>query len=167
MVHNDGGNVKDTVRMSVTMSADTHRALKKLADEYHVSIAFVVRVAIEKRLSDYLGTLRYIDREQGEKIYNVTAEIADNSRNILNNVRRIGINYNQELKLKNVEEKYRAVLKEKNVGYDKMTKAKDEYDKAKADIENNSLNKEELNILLHGFESAADTMKGLVWHIHG
>lgn len=167
MVHNDDGNMKSTVRMSVTMSADTHRALKRLAEEYHVSIAFVVRVAIEKRLNDYFGTFRYIDRQQAEKIYNVTAEIADNSRNILNNVRRIGINYNQELKLKNAEEKYHAVLKEKNIGYEAMSKAKDEYDKVKADIENNSLNKEELNELLQRFEVAADVMKGLVWHIHG
>ena len=63
MVHNDGGNMKSTVRMSVTMSADTHRALKRLAEEYNVSIAFVVRVAIENRLNDYFGTLRYIDRQ--------------------------------------------------------------------------------------------------------
>ena len=160
-------NDTQTVRMSVTMSQSAHDKIMELAKECNASMAHIIRLAIEKRLNDYLSSIRYIDKEQGEEIYNISIQIADNSRLILNNVRRIGVNYNQELRLKNAEKKYHDILKEKNVGIAKMTDAKNEYDKAKNDIEATCFNKEELSELLHNFEAITDEMKGLVCRIHG
>ena len=158
MVQNDCSKCKNAVRMSVSMSVDTYNAISELAAEFHQSKASVVRYAVEKRLNDYLSNVRYIDHEQAEKIHNTATEIADNSRLILSNIRRIGINYNQELRLKNAEQKYLSVMQGSTISYNRMAEAKDEYEKAKSEIENNCLNKEELHDLLARFEAAAEEM---------
>ena len=162
MVQNDCSKCKNVVRMSVSMSADTHNTLSELAAEFHVSKASVVRHAVEKRLNDYLNNVRYIDHDKAEIIHNTATEIADNSRLILSNIRRIGINYNQELRLKNAEQKYLSVMQGSTISYDRMAEAKDEYEKAKSEIENNCLNKEELNDLFTRFESVAEEMRELI-----
>ena len=151
-------------RLSVGLSEKTYNELRELAEQHGESVASVIRLVIDKNLGDYLGTIRYIDREQGENILNVSMEISDLCRNILNNVRRIGINYNQELKLKNAENKYRSVMREA-VGTDRMLEAKDEYDQAKAEIEQTCFNKDELYELLSDFEAAAKKMGEVIWLI--
>lgn len=151
-------------RLSVGLSEKTYNELCELAEKYGESIASVIRLVIDKNLGDYFGTIRYIDREQAESILNVSMEISDLCRNILNNVRRIGINYNQELKLKNAENKYRSVMREA-VGTYRMLEAKDEYDQAKAEIEQTCFNKDELYELLSDFEAAAEKMGEVIWLI--
>lgn len=120
---------------------------------------------IDKNLAIYLGTVRYIDKEQADDILNVSMEISDSCRNILNNVKRIGINYNQELRLKNAEAKYRSIMEEKGRDIYSQIEAKDELDKAKKDIEHTCLNKEELNDLRSGFEAAAEKIEEAIWRI--
>ncbi len=166
MVQNDCSKCKNTVRMSVSMSTDTYNAASKLAAEFNVSIASIIRLAIEKRLNDYLSNVRYIDHDLAEKICNTAEEIADNSRLILSNIRRIGINYNQELRLKNAEHKYRSLMQSSTIGYKRMVEAKDEYEKAKSEIEKSCLNKEELGDLFARFEAATEEMRLLTCLIH-
>lgn len=120
---------------------------------------------IDKNLAIYLGTVRYIDKEQADDILNVSMEISNSCRSILNNVRRIGINYNQELRLKNAEAKYRSIMEEKGRDIYSQIEAKDELDKAKKDIEQTCLNKEELNDLRSGFEAAAEKIEEAIWRI--
>ena len=72
---------------------------------------------IDKNLAIYLGTVRYIDKEQADDILNVSMEISDSCRNILNNVKRIGINYNQELRLKTQRRNIGRLWKKKVVTY--------------------------------------------------
>ena len=166
MVQNDCSKCKNTVRMSVSMSADTHNALSELAAGFNVSKASIVRLAIEKRLDNYLSDLRYIDHDQAERICNTAEEIADNIRLIRNNIQRIGINYNQELRLKNAKNKYHSILQSSNNDYKWCIEAKDEYEKAKSEIEKSCLNKEELNDLFARFETAAEEMRLLTCLIH-
>lgn len=166
MVQNNGGKRENMVRMSVSLPSETYNSLVGLAREYNVSMAFVIRLAVEKRLSDYLGGIRYIDREQADKIHTAAMEILDEIRLILNNIRRIGINYNQELRLKNAEKKYNALIAEKGVSYITRYEAKEEFRKAKSEAESVCFNKEELQNLLCRFEAAADKFEDFAWHIH-
>lgn len=48
------------------------------------------------------------------------------------------------------------------ISYNRMAEAKDEYEKAKSEIEKNCLNKEELNDLFTRFESVAEEMRELI-----
>ena len=152
-------------RLSVSLSEKTYNELLRMAEKYGESIASVIRIALDKNLAIYLGTVRYIDKEQADDILNVSIEISDSCRNILNNVKRIGINYNQELRLKNAEAKYRSIMEEKGRDIYSQIEAKDELDKAKKDIEHTCLNKEELNDLRSGFEAAAEKIEEAIWRI--
>ena len=165
MVHNDGDKCENMVRMSVSLPSETYNSLVGLAREYNVSMAFIIRLAVEKRLSDYLGGIRYIDREQADKIHTAAMEILDETRLILNNIRRIGVNYNQELRLKNAEKKYESAIAGKGVGYIVKYEAREEYRKAKSEAEKACLSKEELLDLLARFELAADKLEDLSWLI--
>lgn len=167
MIQKDCDERKDMVRISVSIPRNTYNELRDLAKEFDVSIASVMRLATENRLKEYLGTIRYIDSEQGEKILDTALDVSDNCRKILNNVKRIGVNYNQELKLKNAESKYHSVLRSSTASYARRAEAKDEYDKVKSEIDDTSLNKTELYNLLSQFEAAADKMKELTWLIQG
>lgn len=151
-------------RLSVSLSEKTYNELRKLAEKYGESIASVIRIALDKNLAIYLGTVRYIDKEQANTILNVLMEISDTNNKILNNVKRIGINYNQELRLKNAEAKCQSVMKENGSDFAKML-AIDELEKAKKDIEHTCLNKEELNDLRSGFEAAAEKIEEAIWRI--
>lgn len=153
-----------THRLSVSLSEKTYNELRKLAEKYGESIASVIRIAIDKNLAIYLGTVRYIDKEQADDILKVSMEISDSCRNILNNVKRIGINYNQELRLKNAEAKFRPIMEENGSDIARIL-AKDELDAAKKDIEQTCLNKEELNDLRSGFEAAAEKIEEAIWRI--
>lgn len=152
-------------RLSVSLSEKTYNELLQMAEKYGESIASVIRIALDKNLAIYLGTVRYIDKEQADDILNVSMEISDYCRNILNNVKRIGINYNQELRLKNAEAKYRSIMEEKGRDIYSQIEAKDELDKAKKDIELTCLNKEELNDMRSGFEAAAEKIEEAIWRI--
>lgn len=152
-------------RLSVSLSEKTYNELRELAEKYGESIASVIRLVIDKNLGIYLGTVRYIDKEQADDILNVSMDIYNTNRKILNNVKRIGINYNQELRLKNAEAKYRSIMEEKGHDIYSQIEAKDELDKAKKDIEQTCLNKEELNDLRSGFEAAAEKIEEAIWRI--
>lgn len=153
-----------THRLSVSLSEKTYNELRKLAEKYGESIASVIRIALDKNIAIYLGTIRYIDKEQADDILKVSMEISDSCRNILNNVKRIGINYNQELRLKNAEAKCQSVIKENGSDFAKIL-AVDELENAKKDIEQTCLNKKELNDLRSGFEAAAEKIEEAIWRI--
>lgn len=151
-------------RLSVSLSEKTYNELLEMAEKHGESIASVIRIALDKNLAIYLGTVRYIDKEQADDILNVSMEISDSCRNILNNVKRIGINYNQELRLKNAEAKCQSVIKENGSDFVKIL-AIDELENAKKDIEQTCLNKKELNDLRSGFEAAAKKIEEAIWRI--
>ncbi|MGN0674698.1 MAG: hypothetical protein ACI4KG_03035 [Oscillospiraceae bacterium] len=152
-------------RLSVSLSEKTYNELLKMAEKHGESIASVIRIALDKNLAIYLGTVRYIDKEQTDDILKVLMDISDTNNKILNNVKRIGINYNQELRLKNAEAKCQSVMKENGSDIYSQMEAKDELDKAKKDIEQTCLNKEELNDMRSGFEAAAEKIEEALWRI--
>ena len=153
-----------THRLSVSLSEKTYNELLEMAEKHGESIASVIRIALDKNLAIYLGTVRYIDKEQADDILKVLMDISDTNNKILNNVKRIGINYNQELRLKNAEAKCQSVMNGNGSDLAKML-AIDEFESAKKDIEQTCLNKEELNDLRSGFEAAAEKIEEAIWRI--
>lgn len=82
-----------------------YEAVKSVADEYGVSFAHVVRLAVAGNLDEYLGTVKYLDREQGDEINRGICNLGNLLQSIRNELRRIGVNYNQEIRLRNIEAK--------------------------------------------------------------
>lgn len=141
--------------------------LRGLSEEFGVSLAEVVRVAIEQELENYFGNVRYIDHEQALEIKKAIAELTAICRDILNNARRIGINYNQELRLKNAQKKYHDILNDYKASTVKRNKAFDEFKNEESEIKKTCLNIDVLKNILERFEAAMHKAEVLSWLIHG
>lgn len=154
------------VPVTVRLPENRYFQMKELSERFSLSFASVARIALEAELENYLGTVKYIDKEQADKISEAVRELTYECREIKNNIKRIGINYNQEIRLKNITQKYHDVLNDKTASEHRRLKARKEYEDAVKSIDDTCLNKTELTELLERFEAAADKAEKLAWLIH-
>ena len=154
------------VPVTVRLPENRYFQMKELSERFSLSFASVARIALEAELENYLGTVKYIDKEQADKISEAVRELTDECREIKNHIKRIGINYNQEIRLKNITQKYHDVLNDKTASEHRRLEARKEYEDAVKSIDDTCLNKTELTELLERFEAAADKAEELAWLIH-
>lgn len=154
------------VPVTVRLPENVYYQLKELSEKFSLSFASVSRIALEANLENYLGKVKYIDKEQADKISTAVRELTDECREIKNNIKRIGINYNQEIRLKNITQKYHDVLNDKTASEYRRLEARKEYEDAVKSIDDTCLNKTELKDLLERFEAASDKVEELAWLIH-
>lgn len=153
-------------RITVGFDEKTYNELCGLAKEFGMSLSAVTRIALEENLRIYFGKVRYIDREQAEEIRKTLLEILDNCRKIYNEMNRIGVNYNQEIRLKNAEAKYEAIKHGDGVGVFRRDDAKAEYEAVKSDVEANTyFSKEKAETLLIEYKNVTKIMQELICRI--
>ena len=104
ITNNKSKNYK--IKVTVRLSSSTVKTLDELAEENNVTRADVVRQIINGRMEEYLNKVRYVDREQGIQILEAINELLISLDRIRTQLRYIGNNYNQEVKLMNIEKKY-------------------------------------------------------------
>lgn len=135
--------------VTVRFSGEAWEAIRDTAAENGVSMAELVRMAVAGNLSRYLGDIRIIDQRQAAEIKKAITALCDTASRIETELHRIGINYNQEIRLKQIERKYG------DMTYSSMTwrmeKLK-EVAAVKADSAN--LDKAELEKILKRYEQA-------------
>lgn len=160
--------VEKLVPSTVRFSSEADKAFSDLAEEYRVSKAKVIRLAAAGGLAKYLGNLRYVDKAQGLAINHNICELSNEIYKIREQLRRIGINYNQEVKLKNIERK-REVLKSGG-SIDFMTiEQRIKLDEEEKKIRENEglLNKKELEELMEQFVKSTEKVGEILWRILG
>lgn len=146
--------------VTVRFSGEAWEAIRDTAAENGVSMAELVRMAVAGNLGRYLGDIRIIDQEQGAQIKKAVAALCDTASRIETELRRIGINYNQEIRLKQIERKYGNMQYATTATY--LRKA-EEVAKVKGDSAN--LSKEELDALLKRYEQATKQVGELLCRI--
>lgn len=161
-----GGSKEQLVSMTVRLPESVYSALHGLAKKSGISFAHAVRLAVERKLVNYLGSVRYKDRTQAAEIMAAGKELTEICRDIANNARRIGFNFSQEVRLNAAKEKYYGIRNDSSKGKRTKELALDEYIKEKDEIEKTSLNKDELKNIIERFEEAAEKTELLAWHIH-
>lgn len=92
-------------RMSVSLTDEVYGFISEIAEQYHKSSAAIFRSLLANNLHRYLGHVRYVDPVQGGQILGSLSDCAKQLEGIKNELRRIGINYNQELRIKNIQAK--------------------------------------------------------------
>lgn len=113
--------------VTVRFTNDAWRAIKEISDNNNISMAETVRVATAGKLSQYLGTIRFIDETQGEEIRSEIKRLFGVVSQIQMELHRIGINYNQEVKIKQIEKKYPGTdFQSINQRYDEIQKIESE-----------------------------------------
>ena len=137
----------------IRFEQEEYDVLKSVADEYHVSLAEVVRLAVAGNLARYLGTIRYVDQKQASNIGKAVLGCKTELWSIRDQLRRIGVNYNQEIKLRNIEAKIKAKEQEVPFGrtgsYARETELKQLHaEKSAIEKDRGSLSRKDLEALI-------------------
>lgn len=149
---------KRMIATTVRFPEEAMSVIRSVAAEHGCSTAELVRIATCGNISRYLGSIICVDAEQGERIEKTLRDILSEMEQIRRELHRIGINFNQRLKLENIERK----IKNASSVRTSMT-----YIEEKKNIERNGslLNKEELDELMVRFEVAAGKAGDALCHI--
>ena len=91
------------VKISARINEKVDEVMKDRAKEFDVPFSQVVRLAIDGHLEKYLGTVRYIDGDQGEYMKRATALIANELQGIRTALNKLGVNVNQIAKWNNID----------------------------------------------------------------
>ena len=91
------------VKISARINEKVDEVMKDMAKEFDVPFSQVVRLAIDGHLEKYLGTVRYIDGDQGEYMKRATALIAKELQGIKTAMNKLGVNVNQLAKWNNID----------------------------------------------------------------
>lgn len=99
----DEAEVIKLVKISARINEKVDEVMKDMAKEFDVPFSQVVRLAIDGHLEKYLGTVRYIDGDQGEYMKRATALIANELQGIKTAMNKLGVNVNQIAKWNNID----------------------------------------------------------------
>ena len=94
------------VAITIRFTVDAMDVIKQIAEANNMSIAELVRMAVDDRLIKYLQGVVFIDEDQGEKIREELYELGTVLGEIKFELNRIGVNINQQAKIKNMQYKY-------------------------------------------------------------
>lgn len=165
---------KKLVATTVRFSAEANKAIQDLADEYGVSKSEVVRLAVAGGLEKYLGNLKYVDKQYA-KIINANIMILANlMQDIKSELRRIGVNYNQQVKAMHEKKKVSigGSLIEKPTLED-MRRKKEELmgRRLTKDVQKVSqepeLDVDAIKNLIERYEKKSEEVGEVLWHILG
>lgn len=107
----------------------------------------LVRRAVDEGLLEYLNTVKFMDYDQGKEIHEALLTAVEEISDVKNELHRIGINYNQEIRLRQIEAKYRSAKSPM------LLRAK-ERERSEVMDESQTLSKDELDAIIARFEDA-------------
>ena len=146
------------VQLCVRFSPGAFDAIKGVAAVNHVSMAELVRMAVAGNMADYLGTVKILDRKQAVEIRELLREIMDEMVRIRLELNRIGVNYNQEVRLKNLEHKYKGKYDLSDI--QNMMREKDEIEQ-----ECRGFSEGDMDRLMGEYEAATQKVGEALWRI--
>ncbi len=102
----DKDKTNGMVPVTVRFTPEVMAAIDDISDRHSVSKAEIVRLGFQSDLIKYLGNVEYVDANQGAEIRKLFGEICTELSRSRMELNRIGVNYNQEMRLKNIKAKY-------------------------------------------------------------
>ena len=140
----DQGNGRNRLcPITVRFPQGVYEAISDTARDNCISKAELVRMAVEGNLIVYLGDIRIIDKQQGAEIKEQITALFDAVSRAENELHRIGVNFNQLVRLKHIERKYSGAI---------CTNRTEEENAIRC--ESVDLSKEELDAIISRYEQA-------------
>ena len=121
----DDGNINEKkssklVALNVRFNVDVLNGIREISQHNNMSSAEIIRLCVDDKLAKFLKNTEFIDEEQGYRIEEQNKRIEEKQQKtqeilfdtltelqvIRRELNRIGINYNREIKLKNIRNKY-------------------------------------------------------------
>lgn len=96
----------ELIQVTIRLPLREKEKIDNLAKSGGCSTAEIIRRAVDGSLSKYCDRVQYVDREQGEAVKKLVGSVYTELSGMRTELSRIGVNYNQEVKLKNLERKY-------------------------------------------------------------
>ncbi len=145
--------------MTVRFSTDAWNTIEGLAQKHGINKTELVRMAISGNLAHYLGTIRIIDEEQGAEIKELIKELLGEVSDIKMELHRIGVNFNQSVKLKQIERKYASP----NIDVSAALRRFDEEQAVKSECK--GFSQEDMDALMTRYEQATKQVGDILCHI--
>ncbi len=95
----------ELVQVTIRLPAKTKEKIENLAKRSDCSTAEIVRRSVDGSLDRYLDGVQYVEKEQGEAVKTLLGKLYTEISRVRMELNRIGVNYNQEVKLKNQQSK--------------------------------------------------------------
>ena len=157
---------RDTLKpMKIRVTNNTYDLIDEIAGKFNMKKSVLVRTVLENRLEDFKDKCKYSDSEKADMIEGFCREMAKELRYINNNINRIGVNYNQEVKLKNAERKYKTVADDITRSPLERCNALEEYNKIKKEMTDIGIDMKELGKMLTEFRKSVTEMEDMLCHI--
>lgn len=160
------------VKITARIGSEVNEVIRDLAVEFGVSVSQIVRLSIDGHLEKYLGTVRYIDVEQGEEIKKCICKASNEMQGIRNQIRWIGNNINQLAKYINMGNKI-AQLK-KNYFVEKDARKQQaifnmirRYEDQQEKLKLNEISVDDMNQIMDWYDSVAEELGDTLWRIQG
>ncbi len=149
--------------LTIRFSEETWDLIREVAAKHHVSAAELVRQMVLVNMSKQDN--RLLDPEQEEQMRSEMQALRGVLLDVLNEIskvrlelNRIGVNYNQEIKLKNIERKYRGVTD--------MYSLQQKFRETEAVTEDSQLlRKDEIDAIMQRFRDAVQKAGEALCHI--
>ena len=93
------------VPLTVRFTGPAIDTIRSIAKEHGFSAAEIIRFTMDNKLKDYLGSVQFMDYDQGEDIRLGIIDLEKAIASVGRELNRIGVNYNQEVRLHNIEKK--------------------------------------------------------------
>lgn len=150
--------------------------IDKLAAEYDVTPSHVMRLVMSSNIKKYFGDLKYMDHDQGVEIKKIITDIAEYLSKIRYELNRIGVNYNQDMKLRQAQKKFDeltvriqrtsdiTVLESLLVQRGNLEKT---LNQLKATRSGNPVDINQVTQWLATFDNSAKKVSDALWHIRG
>lgn len=134
--------------ITIRFSAEAWDAIDAIAKEHNTNKTELVRMAVAGNLARYLGDIRIIDTAEAKRIKKLIKRLLNETANIKTELHRIGVNYNQEIRLKQIERKYA----DRGIDVNAMMTKYDETEKVKSECK--GFSKDDLEALISRYEQA-------------
>ena len=145
--------------MTIRFSADAWAQIEKLARKHGMNKTELVRMTLAGNLARYLGTIRIIDKEQAAEIKELIKALLDEVTAVKVELHRIGVNYNQAVRLKQIERKYANSKSDVNATLRRF----DEEEKVKKECKDFS--QEDIDALITRYEKATKQVGDILCRI--
>ncbi len=98
----------ELIQVTIRLPLNVKEKIERLAQSGGCSTAEIIRRSVDDSLSKYLDGIQYVDKEQGEAIKKQLETLFTEISGMRKELNRIGVNYNQEIRLQNLGNQFQA-----------------------------------------------------------
>ena len=101
----EDGTKEKLIPLTTRFTEPTYGIIRDLSIDYNESMAEVTRMATESSLDKYFGNVRWLNNEDAKVINHNIVVTAKLFKDAVFQLRKIGVNYNQDVQIKNLQRK--------------------------------------------------------------